>query len=96
MSKLPKNLPFNELEINNLDGVSSIKSWLKTFVSDFRKLYENLYNELENDSRKKRSVSADPSGTATYGFLSEIVFYNDHWYGKTVATGNDTNWILIA
>ncbi|MFA5382220.1 MAG: hypothetical protein WC356_03575 [Candidatus Micrarchaeia archaeon] len=95
MSKLPKNLPFNELQLDSIQNTADMKRWLKTFISDFRKLYEVIYNEIENDGRKHRTVSADPTGTATYGLLGEIVFFNNKFYGKTVATGNDTDWSLL-
>lgn len=42
-----------------------------------------------------RTVAADPTSTPTAGTLGEIVFYNDKWYGKTVATGTDTNWVAL-
>jgi hypothetical protein len=94
MSKLAKNLPFNELSLDSIKSTEDAKKWLKMFISDFRKLYETLYNEIENDGRKHRTVTADPTGTDTYGLLGEIVFCSadDKFYGKTVATGTDTNW----
>jgi hypothetical protein len=95
MSKLPKNLPFNELQLDSIKDIQSLKSWLKTFISDFRNLYESIYNEIENNGRKHRTVSADPTGTATYGLLGEIVFFNDKFYGKIVATGTDTDWVSL-
>lgn len=97
MSKLPKNMPFNGFEIDNIKDVTAAKNWLKTFMSDFRKFYEIIYNEIENDGRKQRTVTADPTGTATYGLLGEIAFCsaNNKFYGKTVATGTDTDWLLL-
>lgn len=42
-----------------------------------------------------RTVAADPTANATAGSLGEIVFFNDKWYGKTVADGTDTNWSAL-
>lgn len=43
-----------------------------------------------------RTLSADPTSTATAGNLGEIAFYNDTFYGKKTGTGTDTNWFALA
>jgi hypothetical protein len=95
MSKLPKSLPFDESAFGNIENLTDFKRWFKVFLADFRKLYDVIYNEIENDGRKHRTVTADPTGTATYGLLGEIVFFSNKFYGKTVATGTDTDWAAL-
>lgn len=42
-----------------------------------------------------RTVASDPTSNNTAGSLGEIVFFNDKWYGKTVADGTDQNWVAL-
>lgn len=42
-----------------------------------------------------RTVGSDPNANATAGTLGEIVRYGNKWYGKTVASGTDTNWSAL-
>lgn len=42
-----------------------------------------------------RTLSSDPTSTATAGNLGEIAFHSDNVYVKTVSTGTDTNWVML-
>ena len=42
-----------------------------------------------------RTLSANPTSSATAGTLGEIAFYNNKWYGKITGSGTDTNWSAL-
>ena len=63
---------------------------LKDILFAIRKAFTAIQTKIN-----PRLLLANPTTTATYGQLGEIAYYSSKWYGKTVATGTDTNWTAL-
>ena len=88
-TRLPKTLTLTAPETLEDENV---KKLLGQWNDEFQRIHMIIRDALNNP----RLLAADPTVTAAYGKLGEVAYFNDQWYGKTVATGKDTDWVQIS
>lgn len=100
-----------EVTVNTGDSVSAALTILDTYAATFAGALTvttdfnvNGNTTLGNASTDTitctgrmivRTLSADPTSSATAGTVGEIAYYNNKFYGKITGTGTDTNWSAL-
>ena len=96
MSKLPKTIRFPNPE--EIKSIEDVKRQLKLILREIQRMHVMVKDHLDNPRVLVDEVDpgdGDPTANVTYGRLGEIAFYGGDFFGKTTATGKDTNWVQI-